>query len=58
MTNSDKIKGRAKETLGDLTGDGELKREGKVDRAAGSVKEGVNVAKEKVKDIVDGDHRR
>ena len=36
---SDKIKGRVKEAVGDLTDDPKLKREGKLDRAAGKVKE-------------------
>lgn len=31
-------KGRAKEAMGDLTDDDELKREGKVDRASGTAK--------------------
>lgn len=31
-------KGRAKEAMGDLTGDDELKREGKADRASGTAK--------------------
>ncbi|HEV2776963.1 MAG TPA: CsbD family protein, partial [Solirubrobacteraceae bacterium] len=36
---TDKAKGHAKEALGDLTGDDELKDEGKVDRASGTVKD-------------------
>ena len=35
----DQIKGRVKEATGVLTGDKQLEREGKVDRAAGNVKE-------------------
>jgi uncharacterized protein YjbJ (UPF0337 family) len=50
--NIDKAKGRTKEAAGDLTGDGDLKREGKVDRASGSVKEKVGGAADKVKDAV------
>jgi len=38
----DDAKGRVKEAAGALTGDDSLKREGKVDRAAGSVKDVVN----------------
>ena len=49
---ADKAKGRAKEAAGDLSGDGDLKREGKVDRASGSVKEKVGGAADKVKDVV------
>ena len=41
-----------KEAAGALTGDDSLKREGKVDRAAGSVKDGVGDAADKVKDVV------
>jgi uncharacterized protein YjbJ (UPF0337 family) len=48
----DKGKGRAKEAAGDLSGDRDLKREGKVDRAAGGVKEKVGDAADKVKDTV------
>ena len=35
----DDAKGRAKEALGDLTGDEDLKNEGKIDRATGKVKD-------------------
>ena len=35
----DKGKGRAKEALGDLTGDKSMKREGRADRIGGAVKE-------------------
>ena len=47
-------RGRAgvKEAAGDLTGDKDLKREGKVDRAAGEVKDKVGGAADKVKDTV------
>ena len=37
MANMDEAKGRVKEAAGDLTGDKDLKNEGKVDKAAGSV---------------------
>ena len=36
----------------DLTGDEDLKREGKVDQAAGKVKEGVEKVTDKVKDAL------
>jgi uncharacterized protein YjbJ (UPF0337 family) len=49
----DKMKGKAKEALADLTDDDELKREGKADRAAGGVKEKVEDAKDWVEDRVD-----
>jgi uncharacterized protein YjbJ (UPF0337 family) len=50
--NVDKGKGRMKEAAGDLTGDRDLKREGKVDRAAGGVKDKAGKAADKVKDAV------
>ena len=50
---SDDIKGRAKEALGDLKDDDDLKREGKADRAAGKVKDKVEDAKDWVEDKVD-----
>lgn len=50
--NLDKAKGRTKEAAGDLTGDRDLKREGKVDRAAGEVKGKVGGAADKLKDAV------
>ena len=49
---TDEAKGRVKEAAGTLTGDDELKREGKVDRATGNVKQGVDKAADKVKDAV------
>ena len=52
-SNTDEAKGRVKEAAGDLTGDQDLKDEGKVDRATGKVKEGVDEAKDKVEDAID-----
>jgi uncharacterized protein YjbJ (UPF0337 family) len=49
----DEMKGRAKEAAGDLTDDDELKKEGKVDRVGGAVKDKVDKATDKVKDAVD-----
>ena len=49
----DDVKGRVKEAAGDLTDDDDLKREGKVDRAAGKVKDTLDDAKEKGEDLVD-----
>lgn len=48
----DEIKGRAKEAAGDITGDSDLKNEGKVDKAVSSVKSGVDDAANKVKDAI------
>ena len=47
------MKGKAKEAVGDLTDDDELKREGKADRAAGNVKDKLDDAKDWVEDRVD-----
>ena len=50
MTNSniDEAKGRAKEAAGALTDNDDLKREGKVDKAAGKVKDAVDNVKDKL----------
>jgi uncharacterized protein YjbJ (UPF0337 family) len=48
----DEMKGRAKEAAGDLTDDEDLKKEGKVDRAGGAIKDKVDKATDKVKDAV------
>jgi len=50
---TDQIKGRTKEAAGALSGDDDLKREGKVDRLAGEAKEKVGEAKDRVTDAVD-----
>jgi uncharacterized protein YjbJ (UPF0337 family) len=51
--NPDDAKGRVKEAAGDLTGDEDLKEEGKTDQAAGKVKDAVDSAKDKVDDAID-----
>lgn len=45
----DKAKGRAKEAAGALTGDRKLKTEGKLDQAAGKVKDVVEKVADKAK---------
>lgn len=55
MSNADDAKGRLKEAVGDLTDDKDLQREGKIDRAAGSVKDGVDKASEKAKNALTSD---
>ncbi len=55
MPNADETKGRIKEAGGDLTGDDDLKREGKTDQAAGKVKDKVGDATDKVKDAINPD---
>ena len=49
---TDQMKGKAKEAVGDLTGDKDLKAEGKADRQAGEVKEKVDEVIDKVKSVV------
>ncbi|HWO83861.1 MAG TPA: CsbD family protein [Solirubrobacterales bacterium] len=58
IRNKDDAKGRVKEAAGSLTGDDELKNEGKVDRATGAVKDGLDKATDKVKDTVGKDRDR
>lgn len=50
---ADKAKGRVKEAVGALTGDRQLKREGKLDQAAGNVKDAAEKAVDKVKNALD-----
>ena len=45
----DETKGRMKEAAGDLTDDEELKREGKVDKGTGKVKDFVERISDKIK---------
>jgi uncharacterized protein YjbJ (UPF0337 family) len=58
VRNKDDAKGRVKEAAGSLTGDDDLKREGKADRAAGTAKEGVDKVADKVKDTLGRDRDR
>jgi uncharacterized protein YjbJ (UPF0337 family) len=51
----DEAKGRIKEAGGALSGDDSLKREGKVDRASGKVKDTVGDISDKAKDAVNPD---
>ena len=52
-SNTDDLKGRAKEAIGDLTDNKDLKREGKADRAGGKAKEFVEDVKDKAEDAID-----
>jgi len=45
---SDKIKGKLKQAAGDLTDNEKLRREGKIDEAAGKAKEAVDKVKKKL----------
>ena len=49
----DEAKGRVKEAAGSLTGDDKLKGEGRADQASASVKDTVDKAADKVKDVLD-----
>ena len=49
------LKGRAKEAAGDLADNDDMKREGKVDQAAAGVKDKVEGAVDKVKDVLKKD---
>ncbi len=52
VRNKDDAKGRVKEAAGDITGDKDLKREGKVDQASGKAKDGIEKLTDKVKDVL------
>jgi uncharacterized protein YjbJ (UPF0337 family) len=52
VRNEDDAKGRVKEAAGSLSGDDDLKREGKVDKATGAAKDGVEKVADKVKDTL------
>jgi uncharacterized protein YjbJ (UPF0337 family) len=49
----DEIKGRAKQTVGDVTGDEDLKRSGEKDEAVGKAKQAVEDVEDTVKKGVD-----
>jgi len=49
---ADKLKGRGKEAAGDLTGNQDLKDEGKVDRTSGKLKGAVGGAADKIKNAL------
>ena len=51
--NADQMKGKAKEAVGDLTGNKDLKSEGKADRHAGEAKEQVGKVEGKVEELID-----
>jgi uncharacterized protein YjbJ (UPF0337 family) len=48
----DDAKGRTKEALGDVTGDEDLKDEGKVDRASGKAKDAIGGIADKAKNLL------
>jgi uncharacterized protein YjbJ (UPF0337 family) len=55
VPNPDEAEGRIKEAAGDLTGDKDLQREGKVDQASGKAKDAIDDASDKAKDALDRD---
>ncbi len=55
MDNPDDLKGRAKEAVGDLTDNDNLKSEGKTDQAAGSIKDSIDKVKDKVQGLLHKD---
>ncbi len=55
MANMDESKGRVKEAAGDLTDNEDLKNEGKADKATGKIKDAVDSASDKVKDVLHKD---
>ena len=53
MGNMDEAKGRAKQAVGDLTDDDDLRREGKVDEKSGQAKDKLDDLKDKAEDVID-----
>jgi uncharacterized protein YjbJ (UPF0337 family) len=51
--NTDDLKGRAKEAVGDLTDNDHLKKEGQTDRKVGKTTEFIDGVGDKAKDLVD-----
>lgn len=49
---TDKVKGRVKEAAGALANDASLKRKGKLDQLAGTIKEGVETVVDTVRDTL------
>ena len=49
----DKLTGRAKQAVGDLTDNDDLEREGEADETAGKAKDAVDGVKDRVDDAID-----
>jgi uncharacterized protein YjbJ (UPF0337 family) len=47
----EELKGRAKEAVGDLTNNDDLKREGKIDQSSARTKDKIGKAADSVKDV-------
>jgi uncharacterized protein YjbJ (UPF0337 family) len=56
MPNKDELKGRAKRAAGDVTDNDDLKREGKVEEAAGTTKNKIEQVADKIKEHLPGKH--
>lgn len=52
VRNATDAKGRLKEAAGEISGDKDLQREGKVDQAGGRAKAGVEKLTDKVKELL------
>jgi uncharacterized protein YjbJ (UPF0337 family) len=52
IRNRDDAKGRVKEATGTLTGDKELKNEGRVDQASGKAKSGIERIADRAREIL------
>lgn len=50
---ADNIKGNVKETAGDVTGDDDLKAEGKTDQLSGKLKDAINDVKDAAEGAID-----
>jgi len=49
---TEEMKGRVKQAAGDLTGDKDLQREGKLDQASAAAKRTIDSAADKLKEVV------
>lgn len=54
----EELKGRTKEATGDLTGDRDMQREGKVDQGSAKAKDKIGEAADKVKGMFNRDNER
>lgn len=54
----EELKGRTKEATGDLTGDRDMQREGKVDQGSAKAKEKIGETADKVKGMFNRDNER
>jgi uncharacterized protein YjbJ (UPF0337 family) len=53
MANLDEAKGKAKQAVGDVTGNDDMRREGKVDEKAGQAKDKLGDVKDKAENAID-----